>query len=104
MKKRKKKRPLVQVVIPVRSLAQVTPTGGQSEVGNLLRRINQEYQAAQWGLSGLAYGVSQHAFITAHMEKIEDARERLVELVGDEDEATRLVVEQMNKPVDKGEE
>jgi len=38
-----------------------------------------------------------HAFITARMEGIENARGQLVELVGDEMEATRLVVEQMNR-------
>ena len=91
-RKGKKKNPLVKLVLPVKK---VEPIGGQSEVGNLLRQINQEYQAAQWGLSGLAYGVSQHAFITARMEKIEDARGQLVELVGGEDEATRMVVEQL---------
>ena len=32
-----------------------------------------------------------------------EAREQLVQLVGDPDEATRLVVEQMNKSADKGE-
>jgi hypothetical protein len=37
------------------------------------------------------------------MEGMERAREQLVELVGDEMEATRLVVEQMNKSADKGE-
>ena len=91
-KKRKKQKPLVQLVLPTHPM----PQGNQSEVGRLLRQINQEYQSAQWGLSGLAYGVSQHAFITGRMEGMERAREQLVELVGP-DESTRLVVEQMNK-------
>lgn len=91
-KKRKKQKPLVQLVLP-------TPPqqDNQSEVAILLWHINQEYQSAQWGLSGLAYGTSQHQFITACMENMERAREQLVEIVGDPNEATRLVVEQMNK-------
>jgi hypothetical protein len=44
-----------------------------------------------------------HSFITARLENIVHAREKLVEIVGDSDEATRLVVEQMNQSADKGE-
>jgi hypothetical protein len=39
-----------------------------SEVARLLKQIREEYAAAQQGLSGLAYGTSRHAFITAKME------------------------------------
>jgi hypothetical protein len=53
-------------------------------------------------LSGLALGTAQHRFITARLEGIENARQELVELVGDEQEATRLVIEQMNKSADEG--
>jgi hypothetical protein len=80
-----------------------TPQRNESDVQRLLRTIDCEYQAAALGLSGLALGTSQHSFITARMEGMERAREQLVELVGDEMEATRLVVEQMNKSADKGE-
>ena len=79
-----------------------TPQGNESDVQRLLRTIDTEYQAAALGLSGLALGTSQHSFITARMERIEEAREKLVEIVGDPDEATRLVVEQMNQSADKG--
>jgi hypothetical protein len=74
-----------------------TPERNESDVARLLKQIDTEYQAAQYGLSGLALGTSMHSFITARMEKIEDARQQLVQLVGDEMEATRLVAEQMNK-------
>ena len=80
-----------------------TSERNESDVQRLLRTIDTEYQAAALGLSGLALGTSQHRFITARMENIEHAREQLVELVGNPDEATRLVVEQMNKSADKGE-
>lgn len=68
----------------------------QSEVARLLNQIDQEYQAASLGLSGLAQGTSMHEFINARMEKIEDIREKLVDLVGEE-QAGRLVVKQMEK-------
>jgi hypothetical protein len=38
------------------------------------------------------------------MERIEDARQELVDIVGDENEANKLVIEQMNKSAEaKGE-
>lgn len=73
-----------------------TPQRNESDVQRLLRQIDCEYQAA-------VLGTSQHSFITTRMEGMERAREQLVELVGDEMEAMRLVVEQMNKSADKGE-
>ena len=73
------------------------PESNESDVRRLLQRIDLEYQAAQLGLSGLAQGVSMHTFISKRMEGIEDARQELVGLVGSEDEATRLVVDQLNQ-------
>jgi hypothetical protein len=76
----------------------------ESDVARLVAEIDLQYQAAQMALSGVALGTSIHAFITARMERIEDARQELVELVGDENEANKLVIEQMNKSADnKGE-
>lgn len=74
-----------------------TPERNESDVRRLLQRIDLEYQAAQLGLSGIALGTSMHAFISARLEGIGHAREQLVELVGDPDEATRLVVDQLNQ-------
>lgn len=68
----------------------------KSEVARLLKTFDQEYQAAQLGLSGLAYGTSMHDFITAKMEGMEKAREELVDLVGEE-KATQLIVKQWEK-------
>lgn len=42
----------------------------RSEVARLLAQISAEYEAAQRGLTGLAYGTSQHEFITARMENM----------------------------------
>lgn len=66
--------------------------GNQSEVARLLLRIEQEYEAARSGLSGLAYGVSQHEFITAKMEHMQQCQEELGQLVGKR-EATVLVAQ-----------
>ncbi|HZS75303.1 MAG TPA: hypothetical protein VFA41_01710 [Ktedonobacteraceae bacterium] len=66
----------------------------KSEVARLLAQISAEYEAAQRGLSGLAYGVSQHQFITARMENMGQLHHKLQSIVGDE--ATAMVVEVMN--------
>jgi len=74
-----------------------TPERNESDVTRLLKQIDTEYQAAQLALSGLALGTSMHGFITARLVKIEEAREQLVEMIGDEMEATRLVCEQLDQ-------
>lgn len=62
----------------------------QSEVRRLLQRIEQEYQAAQAALNGYAV-TARHDFITARLENMGRARDRLQQLVGDK--ATRLMAE-----------
>jgi hypothetical protein len=66
----------------------------RSEVARLLNQISQEYEAAQRGLSGLAYGASQHAFITARMEHMGQLHGQLQSLVGDI--AIAMIAEQLN--------
>ncbi len=63
----------------------------KSEVARLLRQIDLEYQAAKWGLAGLASGTSQHHFITAHMENMGKTFETLTDLVGSPEEAIKIV-------------
>jgi hypothetical protein len=55
-----------------------------SEVACLVAQINNEYEAARLGLSGLAQGVSQHEFITKRMENIAGLYKSLHGIVGDE--------------------
>ena len=74
----------------------------ESDVARLLRTIGQEYQAAWNGLYSLNVGTSRHDFINHRMENIGIAGRQLVDLLG-ENEAGRLIVEQMNKTADKGE-
>ena len=78
----------------------------ESDLRRLLQEIDINYQAAALGLSGIALGTSMHQFITARLERIEGARKELVNLVGDPDEANKLVIERMNKSADqpKGEQ
>jgi hypothetical protein len=66
----------------------------RSEVARLLSQISAEYEAAQSGLTGLAYGISQHEFITARMEHMGQLHGQLQSLVGDT--AIAMVVEQLN--------
>ena len=68
----------------------------QSQVAQLLRRIDLEYQAAQWGLTGLAEGTAKHAYITRRLENIGAYQERLAQLVGQE-QAAQLVYETMEQ-------
>ncbi len=65
-----------------------------SEVARLLTQITTEYEAAQRGLSGVAYGSSQHAFITARLENMGAIHTRLQELVGDE--AIALIAKELD--------
>jgi hypothetical protein len=53
-----------------------------SEVAQLLQRIEQEYQAAQWALTGLASGSARHDFINQRMENIGGIHEELKAQVG----------------------
>ena len=62
-----------------------------SEVASLLSRITAEYEAAQWGLSGLAYGTAQHDFISARMETMGRLHGELQTIVGDS--AMALIVD-----------
>ncbi len=55
-----------------------------SDVAHIREQIAAEYMAAQWGLTGLAYGTAYHAFITARMENMERNREKLESIVGTE--------------------
>lgn len=64
----------------------------QSEVAQLLQRIEAEYLAAQRGLTGFAEGAS-HAAITSRMEKIGKLHEDLRAIVGEE--AIKLVAERL---------
>ena len=65
-----------------------------SEVAKLLSQISAEYESAQRGLTGLAYGTSKHEFITARMERMGQLHTELQSLVGDQ--AVALVAEQLN--------
>ena len=64
----------------------------ESEVAKLLTEIELSYQAARYGLSGLAEGVSKHEFITKKMENIEAGRVALTAIVGS-DKAMELITQ-----------
>jgi hypothetical protein len=65
-----------------------------SEVARLLAQINNEYEAARRGLSGLAQGIGQHRFITKRMEQIAELHSQLRDLVGDE--AMMLITQELD--------
>ena len=71
----------------------------RSEVARLLSQIRAEYEAAQRGLVGLSYGVSQHEFIAAKMENMGRIHVQLQSIVGDA--AIAMIAEQLNTPDSK---
>ena len=66
-----------------------------SEVARLLARIQEEYEAAQRGVSGLAQGTSQHVFITHRMENMGILQGELESIVG-KDTSMELIINQLN--------
>lgn len=66
----------------------------RSEVARLLSQISAEYEAAQRGLTGLSYGISQHDFITARMENMGRIHTQLQSIVGDS--AIAMIAETLN--------
>jgi hypothetical protein len=65
-----------------------------SEVARLLSKITAEYEAAQRGLTGLAYGLAQHDFINARMEHMGMLHGELQSIVGDS--AMSLIVDALD--------
>ena len=70
-------------------------TEHSSEVARLLTQISSEYEAAQRGLSGLAQGVSKHAFIAARMRRVGHLHDQLRTIVGESSIA--LVADTLSK-------
>ncbi len=64
----------------------------KSEVAQLMSRITAEYEAAQAGLSGLAFGTARHDFINARMENIAVLHQELAHEIGPM-QAIKLVAE-----------
>jgi hypothetical protein len=73
----------------------------KSEVARLRQQIEDEHEAAQRGLSGIASGFARHDFITKRCENIARAHEQLITLVGP-DTAIAIVAETMWTPEDQG--
>ncbi len=73
-------------------------TEGTSDVARILEQISLEYEAGKRGLSGLASGTSQHAYITWRMERMEELHQHLYTLIGEK--ATLLVALQLDQHSD----
>lgn len=73
----------------------------QSEVAQILRQIDHEYQASKLGLTGFASGSARHDFITAKTEAIGKYHEHLVDLIGPE-EAIVIIANTIWSPTDQG--
>ena len=69
----------------------MTGSESKSEVARLMQQIALEYEAAQQGMSGLAYGTSQHRFLTLRTENICHLQKQVLELVGPQEAAKLLL-------------
>jgi hypothetical protein len=67
----------------------------KSEVVQLLSKISEEYESAQRGLSGLAYGMSKHDFVTARMQRMGHLHNQLQSIVGES--AIALIADTLSK-------
>ena len=54
----------------------------KSEVARWRQQYETEYQAAQWGLTGLACGTARHDFITKKMGNMQQCIQELTKMVG----------------------
>lgn len=66
-----------------------------SEVAKLLAQISAEYEAAQRGMGGFAYGSSKHEFITARMEHMGRLHRQLQSIVGES--AIAMIADTLSK-------
>jgi hypothetical protein len=67
-----------------------------SEVAQLRAQIEAEHAAMVWARDGLSEGSTQHAFISRRMGHTEICRQRLSQLIGDE-QATAILCETWEK-------
>ena len=62
----------------------------ESEVARIRRQIEEELEAIQRGMYGVAAGQARHKFIRARMDRIDGYRDTLAGYVGEAD-ATKIV-------------
>src|SRR5260370_8336697 len=73
----------------------------ETELTQLLRKIEEEYKAAYNGMYAFSSGTSRHEFMNAKMENVGRYGVELTKLVGEE-EAARLIVQKNDKNYSKG--
>lgn len=78
-------------------------TTGGSEFAQLLRRIDEEYEAARLGLYGLAQGTAEHDVINAKMERIGFVKDKLIPHIG-EAAAVNIAMDMMNELAENAEQ
>jgi hypothetical protein len=59
----------------------------QSEVAQLRKQLEQEYEAMLRGIHGLAAGTARHDFMRERMDNVSNYQARLAKVVGDVDAA-----------------
>lgn len=71
----------------------------EGEVEELCQKIVAEYEAMKCGPTGLALGISKHAFIDARLKRVDSYHKQLAEYIGDQ-EATTTICELYSQVMD----
>jgi hypothetical protein len=72
----------------------------QSEIRELMQRIDLEIRAANNALYGLSQGGSKHEFITARYDRLGQCHEELIGIVGPQ-EAIKMIGERFDQLLDQ---
>jgi len=72
-----------------------------SEIARIRQQIQDEYEAAQNGLTGFATGIARHDFLAKRMDTLEGLHEELIDLVGEE-EAIAIIANSIWTPTQQG--
>jgi hypothetical protein len=67
-----------------------------SNIAQLLSQIEAEQRAAQWALTGISSGSLRHRFISRRMNQIGVCNEQLTTIMGDREQAIRLVLKRID--------
>jgi hypothetical protein len=71
-----------------------------SEISQILRTIEQEYQASKSGMEGLSSGSARHDFISQKTQNIAKQHEHLSSIVGPE-KAIAMIADTIWTPTDQ---
>ena len=66
-------------------------------ISEIMQQIDDENNAAQQAIYGLSSGSAKHSFINAHYDCIGQLRGELSGIVGSDDAAMQIIIDQLNR-------